>query len=139
MAITRVNTPAIIRSTSVTPSAATVTWGTYPPRWPGICWSRWSPFGGTSCGAPAQYAGTSGWTNVVESRTPPPLHSRVAVWTKIAAGADAWPRFTSTMSGPAHEPGCAVAIARLNRGNGSFPVRDVRFRVVVGDDHQRAP
>jgi hypothetical protein len=55
----------------------------------------------TSTAALAQNAGTSGWTNRVENGNSGTANARVSIWTKTAAGADAAPAFTSTLSGTA--------------------------------------
>jgi hypothetical protein len=102
VSVTRVNTPAIARTTS-SPTSSTVTWGSYTPVAGDLLVACVSADGSTSVTATAQNAGTSGWTKVLEvfNSTGGTGHALVAVWTKTAAGSDAWPQFTSTLSGTA--------------------------------------
>lgn len=98
MAVTPVGTPVMTRATS---GSVTGTWGTGQNRTAGNMLYAFVSAGGATASA-AAISTPSGWTQVdVIGNTATTANAWVAVYEKVAAGSDAAPAFTATLSGTA--------------------------------------
>jgi hypothetical protein len=117
MSVTSFGTPVMTRATS---GSVTGTWGTGQARTAGNLLVAVVTAGGTTATTPA-VSGPGGWNFLVSSGNDPAGTSDnavAAIFTRTAAGADAAPAFTATLSGTA---AMTVTLLELAAGNDAHP------------------
>lgn len=120
--VSQVGTPsALATSTGLSSGTGSVTgtWSGTQPRTAGDLLVAVFYAGDSSTAAASTLSTGSGWTKTKEQVTGA---SVLAIWTKIATGADAAPGFSSALVGTAGKGGVGVYLMELTANDGTTPV-----------------